>query len=88
MTYFAPDKIPYDAWFDDKINTLDLMPIARDEPLDLAPSSVEPQDEEETMHEKMYRYATSRYNPFHVGASENCHADIEYGGSEIPQKKT
>ena len=88
MTYFAPDKIPYDSLFDDKINPLDLMPIATDEPLDLAPSSVEPQDEEETIHEKMYRMATSRYNPFHVGASENCHADIEYGGSEIPQKKT
>ena len=33
-----------------------------------------------TMHEKMYRMATARYNPFHVGASENYHADIEYGG--------
>ena len=36
-----------------------------------------------TMHEKMYRMATARYNPFHMGASENYHADIEYaGGSE------
>ncbi len=33
-----------------------------------------------TMHEKMYRIATARYNPFHIGASENYHADIEYGG--------
>ena len=41
-----------------------------------------------SMHEKMYRMATARYNPFHVGASENCHADIEYaGGSEECQKK-
>ena len=36
-----------------------------------------------TMHEQMYRMATARYNPFHMGASENYHADIEYaGGSE------
>ena len=41
-----------------------------------------------SMHEKMYRIATSRNNPFHVGGSENCHADIEYvGGSEECQKK-
>ena len=31
---------PYE-WFD---NPLDMMPISKDEPLDLAPSSVEPQD--------------------------------------------
>ena len=30
-----------------------------------------------TMHEKMYRMATARYNPFHVGASENYQADID-----------
>ncbi len=38
-----------------------------------------------TMHEKMYRIATSRYNPFSVGGSENCHSDVECppgGGSE------
>jgi len=41
-----------------------------------------------TMHEKMYRIATSRNNPFHIGASENYHADIDYaGGSEECQKK-
>ena len=39
-----------------------------------------------TMHEKMYRIATARYNPFHIGASENYHADIDYiGGSENVQ---
>ena len=32
-------------WFDDPPNPLDTMPIARDEPLDLAPSSVEPVDD-------------------------------------------
>ena len=48
-----------------------------------------PRPEEEiadniSMHEKMYRIATSRYNPFSVGGSENCHSDVEcnIGGSE------
>ena len=41
-----------------------------------------------TMHEKMYRMATARYNPFHVGGSENAQSEIDYvkkhspGGSE------
>ena len=26
-----------------------------------------------SMHEKMYRIATDRYNPFSVGGSENIH---------------
>ncbi len=40
-----------------------------------------------TMHEKMYRIATSRYNPFSVGGSENCDSDLEcnIGGSENVQ---
>ena len=33
-----------------------------------------------TMHERMYRIATSKYNPFAVGGSESIH-DFE-GGSE------
>ena len=69
MTYPAPDVLPYDEWFDPnyKYNP------APDEAMDLAPSSVEPQDEEETMHEKAYKIATSKYNPFAVGGSENIH---------------
>ena len=69
MTYPAPDKLPYDEWFDPnyKYNP------DPDEEMDLAPSSVEPQDEEETMHEKAYKIATSKYNPFAVGGSENIH---------------
>ena len=60
MTYPAPDVLPYDEWFDPnyKYNP------DPDEEMDLAPSSVEPQDEEETMHEKAYKIATSKYNPF------------------------
>ena len=33
-----------------------------------------------TMHEKMYRIATAKYNPFSIGGSESIH-DFE-GGSE------
>ena len=67
MTYPAPDVLPYDEWFDPnyKYNP------DPDEEMDLAPSSVEPQDEEETMHEKAYKIATAKYNPFAVGGSEN-----------------
>ena len=64
---------PYDPWFDDKINPLDLMNI-EEEKIDTAPCSIAPQEEEEiTIHEKMYRIATSKYNPFAVGGSENIH---------------
>ena len=69
MTYPAPERVPYDEWFDPnyKYNP------DPDEEMDLAPSSVEPQDEEETMHEKAYKIATSKYNPFSIGGSENIH---------------
>ncbi len=41
-----------------------------------------------TMHEKMYRIATARYNPFSIGGSENCHSDLDcnIGGSEQCQQ--
>ena len=67
MTYPAPDVVPYDEWFDPNYK------YNPDEEMDLAPSSVEPQDEEETIHEKAYKIATSKYNPFSVGGSENIH---------------
>ena len=67
MTYPAPDVLPYDEWFDPNYK------YYPDEEMDLAPSSVEPQDEEETMHEKAYKIATSKYNPFSIGGSENIH---------------
>ena len=69
MTYPAPDVLPYDEWFDPnyKYNPLDSMPIATND-------KVESQDEEDvTIHEKMYRIATSKYNPFAVGGSESIH---------------
>ena len=37
-----------------------------------------------TMHEKAYRLATAKYNPFAVGGTESIH-DFE-GGSENVQK--
>ena len=58
---------------------------------DTAPSEYEPPDEEITMHEKMYRIATARYNPFGLGGSENCDSDVSCnnlgGGSETIQKQ-
>ena len=66
MTYPEPDVVPYDEWFDPNYK------YNPDEDMDLAPSSVEPQDdEEETVHEKMYKIATAKYNPFAVGGSES-----------------
>ena len=71
MTYPAPDELPYDAWFDPnyKNNPLDSMPIATD-------PNENPRPEEEIaddlkIHEKMYKIATAKYNPFAVGGSEN-----------------
>ena len=68
MTYPAPDLLPYEAWFDPeyKYNPLDSMPIATDNP--------RPEEEiadDITMHERMYKIATAKYNPFAVGGSEN-----------------
>ncbi len=48
---------------------------------DTAPSEYEPPDEDITMHEKMYRIATARYNPFGLGGSENCDSDVSCSGS-------
>ena len=66
MTYPAPDVVPYDEWFDPNYK------YDPDKEMDLAPSSVEPQDEEEeNVHEKMYKIATAKYNPFAGGGSES-----------------
>ena len=88
MTYFAPDKVPYDEWFDpdykydpDKLddygrppNPLDSMPIATDK--GLIPDPIE-----ETMHEKMYRLAVQKHSPWKGGGSENWQ-ERHCGGSE------
>ena len=71
-------EIPYDEWFDPmkKYNPLDSMPIATDEGEWLPENGEEPPRPEEEiadMHEKAYRLARSKYNPFAVGGSENIH---------------
>ena len=50
---------PYE-WFD---NPLDSMPISRDEPLDLAPSSYEPPDERVDPPAELFEVPTSVTNP-------------------------
>tara|TARA_B100000214_G_scaffold178777_1_gene128680 strand:- start:1509 stop:1724 length:216 start_codon:yes stop_codon:yes gene_type:complete len=62
-------RLPVDDWFDDVPHPHDTMPIAKD-------PNENPRPEEEiaddiTMHEKMYRIATDKYNPFSVGGSES-----------------
>jgi len=72
-------ELPYDEWFDKnyKYNPLDSMPIATDNDPDvgewLPELGDEPIEEEETIHEKMYRIATAKYNPFSIGGSESIH---------------
>ena len=70
-------EIPYDSWFHDKPHPHDIMPIATDEPIDTSPSEIQPpgvdQEEDKTIHEKMYKIATAKYNPFAVGGSESIH---------------
>ena len=69
-------RLPYDDWFDDELP-------------DLAPSSYEPDEvsttpegggatrkdqlKDVTIHEKMYKIATDKYNPFSLGGSESIH---------------
>ena len=83
MTY--PVRTPYDSWFDNEVSynpdvgeylpelgepphPHDSMPIATDNP-----KPKEENEENLTIHEKMYRIATAKYNPFAVGGSESIH---------------
>ena len=81
-------EIQYDEWFHQK-HPHDDMPIATNDRFDMYGSSDADdayssrhqstpdfeKDAEEivTMHEKAYRMARSKYNPFSVGGSENIH---------------
>ena len=70
MTYPAPDVVPYDEWFDPNYK------YNPDEKMDLETDNPRPEEEiadDFTIHEKMYKIATSKYNPFSVGGSENIH---------------
>ena len=71
-------EIPYDEWFDPmkKYNPLDSMPIATDEGEWLPENGEEPPRPEEEitdMHEKAYKLARAKYNPFSLGGSESIH---------------
>ena len=95
----APDdmeekKYSKDDWFH---NPLDDMPIATDNPRpeeeiadayasrhESTPDYEKDAEEIVTMHEKAYRLARSKYNPFAIGGSESIH-DFE-GGSENVKK--
>ena len=70
----AHPEIPYDEWFHkDYKNPLDSMPIATDGP-DVGEWLPENGEEpEENIHEKMYKIATDKYNPFSIGGSESIH---------------
>ena len=73
----ALPEIHYDEWFHkDYKNPLDSMPIATDGPDVgewLPENGEEPPEPEETIHEKMYKIATDKYNPFSIGGSETIH---------------
>ena len=58
-------RLPLDSWFDDVPHPYDNWPMAKDKDKEL--------EEEETIHEKMYKIATSKYNPFSIGGSEEWH---------------
>ena len=69
-------RLPYDSWFDDEPHPYDTWPTATYEGEWLPENGEEPPRPEEEiadMHQKMYEIATSKYNPFAVGGSENIH---------------
>ena len=75
--YAPPEKRAY----------LDSNPRPEEEVADWFAENPDESDEiekEKTMHHKMYKIATARYNPFSIGGSENCDSDIScnIGGSE------
>ena len=67
-------RLPLDEGFDDVPHPHDTMPIATDGP-DVGEWWPENGEEppKETIHEKMYKIATAKYNPFSIGGSENIH---------------
>ena len=67
-------RLPLDDWFDDVPHPHDTMPIATDVGEWLPENGDEPPRPEEEiadMHEKAYRLARSKYNPFSIGGSES-----------------
>ena len=71
----ALPEIHYDEWFH-KPHPHDSMPIATDVGEWLPENGDEPPRPEEEvadMHEKAYKLARSKYNPFSIGGSESIH---------------
>ena len=69
-------RLPLDEWFDDVPHPHDTMPIATDVGEWVPENGDEPPRPEEEiadMHEKAYRLARSKYNPFSLGGSESIH---------------
>jgi hypothetical protein len=69
-------RLPLDEWFDDVPHPHDTMPIATDVGEWLPENGDEPPRPEEEiadMHEKAYRLARAKYNPFSIGGSESIH---------------
>ena len=69
-------RLPYDSWFDDEPHPYDSWPTATYEGEWLPENGEEPPRPEEEVadiHQKMYEIATSKYNPFAIGGSENIH---------------
>ena len=68
-------RLPYDEWFDSP-HPYDTWPTATYEGEWLPENGEEPPRPEEEIadiHQKMYEIATSKYNPFSIGGSENIH---------------
>ena len=80
-------EIPEDDWFDNtKPHPHDTMPIATNDENyasrhESTPEFEKGAEEVVSMHEKMYRMARAKYNPFSVGGSEQLG-----GGSETAHK--
>ena len=69
-------RLPLDEWFDDVPHPHDTMPIATDVGEWLPENGDDPPRPEEEiadMHEKAYKLARAKYNPFSIGGSENIH---------------
>ena len=69
-------RLPLDDWFDDVPHPHDTMPIATDVGEWLPENGEEPPRPEEEiadMHEKAYKLARAKYNPFSLGGSESIH---------------
>ena len=87
-TALANAKMALEEAFTPQLKSMLSAKLKEDEMGDEEDIDTDEEEEEISMHEKMYRMATARYNPFSIGGSENCHSDIDCptGGSEAAWK--